>query len=201
MNFHQRRAGLSPAVTVAVRLRPFSSEERVKEDERSEFDKDYNDIDRSIVRISGCQTVVHPYAARGQVGKDFKVFTFDRSMSSLGDFYADGKIQKGGYSQADVFSKLGVPATEQVLDGYDCTILAYGQTGSGKTYTMFGENKEEQQGLIPRLCGKLMRSLAVSPTQCRATSLAPPAWSDSSCCAVGRDRPWSKAGCSSQVLH
>lgn len=34
------------------------------------------------------------------------------------------------------------PLLEQVLAGYNCTVLAYGQTGTGKTFTMEGINRD-----------------------------------------------------------
>jgi alkylated DNA nucleotide flippase Atl1 len=42
---------------------------------------------------------------------------------------------------------------EDILRGYNGTILAYGQTGSGKSYSMFGKEKSSeaaQLGIIPR---------------------------------------------------
>ena len=45
-------------------------------------------------------------------------------------------------TQQDIARKLGIPLVDQVLRGYNSTIMVYGQTGSGKTYTMFGEENE-----------------------------------------------------------
>jgi hypothetical protein len=41
-------------------------------------------------------------------------------------------------TQADTYEAVGRPVVDDVLDGYNGTILAYGQTGTGKTYTVFG---------------------------------------------------------------
>ena len=40
-----------------------------------------------------------------------------------------------------------------VLEGYNGTVLAYGQTASGKTHTMLGSGSEdiEEEGLMPRM--------------------------------------------------
>ena len=37
-----------------------------------------------------------------------------------------------------VMKKVGLPALENIMEGYNSTIFAYGMTGAGKTYTMFG---------------------------------------------------------------
>jgi len=54
--------------------------------------------------------------------------------------------------QITIYEKVGKPTVEDVLNGYNGTIIAYGQTGSGKTYTMFGPDiyDEEVKGIIPR---------------------------------------------------
>jgi hypothetical protein len=41
-------------------------------------------------------------------------------------------------TQADVFEATASPIVDNILEGYNGTILCYGQTGSGKTYTMMG---------------------------------------------------------------
>jgi kinesin family protein 6/9 len=56
-------------------------------------------------------------------------------------------------TQEDVFHKVGIPAVENVLEGYNSTIFAYGQTGSGKTYSLFGPEEDmdfKKRGIIPR---------------------------------------------------
>ena len=60
--------------------------------------------------------------------------------------------------QEDVFQAIGVPAVDNVLQGYNCSILAYGQTGSGKTYTMMGSAAD--WGLIPRVCNRVFEELS-----------------------------------------
>jgi kinesin family protein 5 len=46
-----------------------------------------------------------------------------------------------------------MPVLNNILDGFNGTILAYGQTSSGKTHTMQGAdlNDKEMKGLIPRI--------------------------------------------------
>eukprot|EP00913_Durusdinium_trenchii_P003781 g3502.t1 len=56
-------------------------------------------------------------------------------------------------TQDEVYEKVGRPVVEDVLSGYNGTILAYGPTGSGKTFCMFGPHGRgppEFAGLVPR---------------------------------------------------
>lgn len=55
-------------------------------------------------------------------------------------------------SQDEVFSSLGAPSLEDVLSGYNATVLTYGHTGSGKSYCMFGPRGADESllGLAPR---------------------------------------------------
>lgn len=50
----------------------------------------------------------------------------------------------------DIYIQSASPIIDQVLQGYNGTILAYGQTGTGKTYTMSGNpSAPELKGIIP----------------------------------------------------
>ena len=54
-------------------------------------------------------------------------------------------------SQEEVFKKVGAPAVQKALDGFNSTIFAYGQTGSGKTFTLTGgPERYSGRGIIPR---------------------------------------------------
>ena len=41
-------------------------------------------------------------------------------------------------SQIDIFNNIALPSINDVLSGFNATIMAYGQTGTGKSYTMIG---------------------------------------------------------------
>lgn len=58
-------------------------------------------------------------------------------------------VFSGQTTQETLFDRVGKPFVDDVLAGYNCTILAYGQTGSGKTFTTVG-GRGETRGLIPR---------------------------------------------------
>jgi len=66
--------------------------------------------------------------------------------------------------QEAVFEGFGRDTIDEVLRGYNGTVLSYGQTGSGKTFTIFGEMASltcPLRGLIPRCVDYLFERLAV----------------------------------------
>ena len=56
--------------------------------------------------------------------------------------------------QADVYQAAVQPVVEDVLNGYNGTIMAYGQTGAGKTYTL-SSIQPEAIGMIPRAASEV----------------------------------------------
>ncbi|EFC44949.1 kinesin-1 [Naegleria gruberi] len=77
-----------------------------------------------------------------------KVFLFDQVLDE-------------NVSQQQVFDLIGVPVVEELLQGFNASILGYGHTGSGKTFTM-GTNLHEiadsfESGNLPAACGLLPR--------------------------------------------
>lgn len=68
-----------------------------------------------------------------------------------------------GETQESVYSNVGRPIVEDVLEGYHGTILAYGPTGSGKTYCMFGPphaHSSSLQGVVPRATEHIFERVA-----------------------------------------
>lgn len=55
--------------------------------------------------------------------------------------------------QEEVYVNTTKSLLQEVIDGYNATVLAYGQTGSGKTYTMVGNSNEP--GLMIRALNDL----------------------------------------------
>ena len=43
-------------------------------------------------------------------------------------------------TQEEIFAQVGYPVLQNILDGFNGTIMAYGQTSSGKTHTMQGSD-------------------------------------------------------------
>lgn len=64
-------------------------------------------------------------------------------------------------SQEVVYQSCGREIVDNVMAGYNGTILAYGQTGAGKTFTMLGGTKNYQhRGLIPRSLAQIYQTIA-----------------------------------------
>ncbi len=68
-------------------------------------------------------------------------------------------------TQMEVYETVGKETIEDVINGYNGTVLAYGQTGSGKTYSMFGPDiyDEAQKGLIPRMALEIFKVWDYNP--------------------------------------
>ncbi|XP_051551445.1 kinesin-like protein KIF14 [Myxocyprinus asiaticus] len=127
------------AVTVAVRVRPFSSREQ-------------NEKSRQVIFMDNHETLVqHPDT------KQNYTFTFDFSFCSVDD--SDASFA----SQQVVYEKLARPLLERAFDGFNTCLFAYGQTGSGKSYTMMGFG--EEAGVIPRFCEELFTRLSSTETK------------------------------------
>ena len=57
------------------------------------------------------------------------------------NFQFDGVFGQNS-SNDNVFKEAVLPNLDQVLEGYNTTIMAYGITGAGKTHTIFGESSK-----------------------------------------------------------
>ncbi|KAM9324547.1 kinesin-like protein KIF14 [Gastrophryne carolinensis] len=127
------------AVTVAVRVRPFSSRERTENDPQ-------------VVFMKGQETFVQPPDSRQNHSFlfDFSFWSFDESDPTFA-------------GQETVYEKLVVPLLERSLLGYNTCLFAYGQTGSGKSYTMMGF--DEEVGIIPRFCQHLFSRIQATKSQ------------------------------------
>ncbi|MFT7809049.1 kinesin-like protein KIF14 isoform X2 [Arapaima gigas] len=123
------------AVTVAVRVRPFSGRE--------------TENAHQVIFVNNQETIVqHPDS------KQSYSFTFDFAFCSIDSTKANFA------SQHTVYEKLARPLLERAFEGYNTCLFAYGQTGSGKSYTMMGFG--EEAGVIPRFCEELFAKIARS---------------------------------------
>ncbi|XP_075473177.1 kinesin-like protein KIF14 [Ascaphus truei] len=127
------------AVTVAVRVRPFSNRER-------------NEMASQVVFMSGQETTV-----QNPDSKQTHSFLYDFS------FWSFDKSNPDYAGQESVYEKLAVPLLERSLLGYNTCLFAYGQTGSGKSYTMMGF--DEELGVIPRFCDDLFSRIYTADKQ------------------------------------
>ena len=78
--------------------------------------------------------------------KTKEVFTFD-------------SVIQPSTTNKDIFEKLIKQNLSSLLKGINISIFAYGQTSSGKTYTMKGETKSNNEGLIPLSIKEIFNSL------------------------------------------
>ncbi|KAM3619744.1 uncharacterized protein V6R79_012946 [Siganus canaliculatus] len=122
------------AVTVAVRVRPFSAREKAQKAVQ-------------VIFMNGQETVVHHPDS-----KQNHSFTYDFSFCSVDESEASFA------SQQTVYDALARPLLLRAFEGFNTCLFAYGQTGSGKSYTMMGFGEEE--GVIPRFCDELFTKLA-----------------------------------------
>uniref|UniRef100_A0A671Z4K9 Kinesin-like protein KIF14 n=1 Tax=Sparus aurata TaxID=8175 RepID=A0A671Z4K9_SPAAU len=121
------------ALTVAVRVRPFSAREKAEKA-------------LQVIFVNGQETVVrHP-------DKQTQSFTYDFAFCSVDE--RDPTFA----SQQTVYEILAKPLLLRAFEGFNTCLFAYGQTGSGKSYTMMGFGEEE--GVIPRFCNELFSGLA-----------------------------------------
>lgn len=111
-------------VKVALRIRPLSGKER---------------LNGSTECLDAIESTSSEEISRVVIGT--YTFCFD-------------EIHPTNIEQDEVFQKNMFSIINNVVEGYNCTVIAYGQTGSGKTYTMGTgiENIESfyDQGILPR---------------------------------------------------
>eukprot|EP00249_Psilotum_nudum_P003585 c17042_g2_i1 orf=3-986(-) len=93
----------------------------------------HNDNSKSCVRID----VKHAFGGPPKHHQNQLIFHFDGVIQST--------------SQEALFEQCALEVINDVLDGYNGTILAYGQSNSGKTFSMTGDlEKFTHRGIIPR---------------------------------------------------
>jgi hypothetical protein len=99
---------------------------------------------------------------------------------SISKFYADdifnsavARKDKGYASQKIIFDSIGTKLLDDVMNGYNTSLMCLGPEGSGKTYTLFGPKMidgsshlppSRDTGLIPRFCHHLYQRLSKSAT-------------------------------------
>lgn len=102
-----------------------------------------------------------------EVGDINPIVSFDDDMMSVkveskehpGTYFFD-RVFDWSSTQGQVYDYAADSVVEDLMKGYNGTILTYGQTGSGKTYTMMGDTTDEEtKGLSPRLVEKIFESI------------------------------------------
>eukprot|EP01062_Namystynia_karyoxenos_P054880 TRINITY_DN4546_c0_g2_i1.p1 TRINITY_DN4546_c0_g2~~TRINITY_DN4546_c0_g2_i1.p1 ORF type:complete len:860 (+),score=312.47 TRINITY_DN4546_c0_g2_i1:77-2581(+) len=134
---------MSERVQVVVRFRPVSD----REGAHGPADQVVGCEGDEEVRFSGEGYTAQP-----------KRFTYDRVFDPASE-------------QAALYAHIARPTVENVLKGYNGSVLAYGQTGSGKTHSMMGPDggnpallvpgheRYGERGIIPRIAEDLFAEL------------------------------------------
>ncbi|XP_076291739.1 kinesin-like protein Klp61F [Lasioglossum baleicum] len=132
-------------IQVFVRVRPINDAERAG---KSVTVVDTPSSKELVVREKPCD-------------KRTKKFAFDRVFGAFS-------------KQIEVYNAVVRPLLEEVLAGYNCTVLAYGQTGTGKTFTMetfdnsnsvLNWQADTNAGFIPRSLSHLFDELRILGVQ------------------------------------
>jgi hypothetical protein len=88
------------------------------------------------------------------LNEEVRIFEFDRILGPSA-------------TQEESYNRIAYRVVNDVMEGYNGTIMAYGQTGSGKTYTIFGkktsmdysEEIHEDMGIVPRSIKHIFNSI------------------------------------------
>ena len=91
----------------------------------------------------------------------------DTVLTSQGESFTFDKVFSTKTEQQEIFDFIGKPIIEDVLTGYNGTVIAYGQTGAGKSYTMMGLDiyNDANKGLIPRAINLIFEYVEKAETE------------------------------------
>jgi kinesin family member 5 len=109
------------------------------------------------------KTLSEPAVQLGDDGKSVSVANVRRGNDKV-TFNLDRIFAGAEISQPQVYDYVARQTIEDVLEGYNGTVLAYGQTSSGKTFTMFGADVFEPAlaGVIPRSASHIFEYVAAN---------------------------------------
>lgn len=126
-------------------------------------------LDTEILDTRTCITVGRK---NGYNGQETLVL---RKQSRHGEDHCDKEYVFDGVlgqisSQAEVYHAVAQPIVDDVVNGYNGTILAYGQTGAGKTHTL-SSIKPECIGIIPRAAQDIFQKISSDSDEVRLSYL------------------------------
>ncbi|GAX79215.1 hypothetical protein CEUSTIGMA_g6655.t1 [Chlamydomonas eustigma] len=81
------------------------------------------------------------------------------------------KVLDPSATQQDVFNAGVRDVIDDILQGYNGTVMAYGQTGAGKTYTL-GNTEPDAIGMIPRAVAEVFKKAQEDPFHSYAVSMS-----------------------------
>lgn len=90
--------------------------------------------------------------------------------------YSFSRVYEPDTTQGQLYDEVARPIVDDVMQGYNGTLLVYGQTGSGKTHTMFGSHStspensassgfhmhDDNAGIVPRAVQQLFHTIHVA---------------------------------------
>lgn len=134
---------MTDRVKVAIRVRPFSEQE-----------KRANPSGKSIVQISnGMDGDSVTFEARRGTRK----MAYQHCFSSVNPDSSPPPYA----SQETIFNTLGTHLVDSIMGGYNGCMFTYGQSGAGKTYSILG-GEGEAEGIFPRVAKSLFQKLTTS---------------------------------------
>lgn len=105
-----------------------------------------------------CAWVANPYLST--VALEPSIALGRTQSANLGPFAFDGILT--GSANRPVYISVARPLVRAALDGYDAVVFAYGQTASGKTFTLSGDERGQEAGIIPRAVRDIFLGIAQS---------------------------------------
>ncbi|PWY98148.1 kinesin-domain-containing protein [Testicularia cyperi] len=105
-----------------------------------------------------CAWIASPFS--GSIALEPGLAAARVQSAHLGPFNFDG-IQTGSANRP-VYVSVARPLIRAALDGYDAVVFAYGQTASGKTFTLSGDERGKEPGIIPRAVRDIFRGIRQS---------------------------------------
>ncbi|KNC47190.1 kinesin motor domain-containing protein [Thecamonas trahens ATCC 50062] len=96
-----------------------------------------------------------------KVAANNRAISLSQPLFDSREFRADAVLGPQA-TQDDMYAAVAAPVVDQVLAGFNGTVMAYGQTGSGKTYTVFGPEETVERSGDPNYfekCGVIPRAI------------------------------------------
>eukprot|EP00887_Chlorella_sp_A99_P003331 scaffold26.g3331.t1 len=161
------RSGSSPAKSAGRRVRgePGAVDSALGSRRTTGADDDRPDGERVKVFVR-----VRPTRAEGEtsgavtIKPDGRGLVVCRDHGSIAcsEFDFDAVLPPGA-TQSDVYQAAVRPIVEDVLAGYNGTVMAYGQTGAGKTFTL-SSVQPTAIGMVPRALAEVFSAIAADPS-------------------------------------
>ena len=116
------------AILVGVRIRPFMEREAIKGKYVSAIE---------ATDSPGIVSAFEYFNLEAVKPEELEEYVNESSNYNMYQFAFD-RVFSSQTGQQDVYQTMGLPVVQNVMKGYNGSIIAYGQTGTGKTHTMEG---------------------------------------------------------------